>query len=251
MLQKKIDCQTTGGPVGSGSQCQLPFIYKGTTYFGCPVDLVDDTKTWCSTKIDDKGVHVSGQGEYGFCSSTCPKHVEDQAPIDAPTTCVNSDEECRPTIQCAFQFTKNELRSKICKQADGSTGTCCQAITEIESNGPELSDSTRVVGLRRVQDGTFISANSIRRAADKGKSFAQNVTTRASFGKVKGRVSANFQHALNQRASPGTEKYRQAALSLAFTAIELENEIATRNEGSSCPACGTSGRRTGEISWPC
>ena len=232
LQQKQIDCRTIGGPVGPGSQCQLPFIFQGTTYFGCPVDLVDNTKTWCSTKIDENGVHVSGQGAYGFCSSTCPKHVEDQAPIDVPTTCSNSAEECRPTVQCAFQFTPNELRSKMCKQADGSTGTCCQAITEIESNGPELAKPS--LGLRRVQDGTFISSNSIRRAADKGQSFAQNVTRRANFGKVKGRFSANFQHALNQRASPGIEKFNQAALSLAFTALELENEIETRRiEGSS------------------
>ena len=219
------NCKTTGGPIGSGIQCQLPFIFQNITYYGCPVDLVYDSKTWCSTKIDDKGVHVSGQNAYGYCSSTCPKHVENQA-IDAPSTC-GTNEQCRPTIQCSFQFTKQELRAKICKQSDGSMGTCCQAITEIDTAGILLSPPKKV-GFRKVFDGAVISPNLVRRAADKGQSFAQNVTNGGKFGRVKGRSSANFQHALNQRGSPGIDKYRQASLSLALTAQELQNEVQTR-----------------------
>jgi len=36
-------------------------------------------KFWCSTKVDSTGTHVNGEGNYGFCSSTCassPKTTE-------------------------------------------------------------------------------------------------------------------------------------------------------------------------------
>merc|ERR1711874_892019 len=30
---------------------------------------------WCSTKVDSSGVHVNGEGKYGFCSSDCNPSV--------------------------------------------------------------------------------------------------------------------------------------------------------------------------------
>ena len=51
--------------------CKLPFIYKGITYEKCPVDPIDPNETWCSTKTDSNGVHISGNGHFGFCSSEC------------------------------------------------------------------------------------------------------------------------------------------------------------------------------------
>jgi len=30
---------------------------------------------WCSTKVDSSGVHVNGEGKYGFCSSSCSPTV--------------------------------------------------------------------------------------------------------------------------------------------------------------------------------
>ena len=26
---------------------------------------------WCSTKVDSQGVHVNGEGNYGFCGADC------------------------------------------------------------------------------------------------------------------------------------------------------------------------------------
>ena len=26
---------------------------------------------WCSTEVDEEGVHVNGEGNYGFCGSEC------------------------------------------------------------------------------------------------------------------------------------------------------------------------------------
>jgi len=32
-------------------------------------------QSWCSTKVDSSGVHVNGEGKYGFCSSDCNPSV--------------------------------------------------------------------------------------------------------------------------------------------------------------------------------
>ena len=64
-------CVTTGGP-SAGQPCVFPFIFAGVSH-----DVCDDWTwggqppgtTWCSTKVDANGVHVTGN--YGFCPSTC------------------------------------------------------------------------------------------------------------------------------------------------------------------------------------
>ena len=68
-------CITKGGK-NPFKPCIFPFSYKGVKYFGCPKDLFDPTERWCSTKVDSRGVHVDGEGEYGFCSSNCPIHED-------------------------------------------------------------------------------------------------------------------------------------------------------------------------------
>ena len=38
-------------------------------------------RRWCSTRVDSStGIHVSGQGEYGFCNSECPNHETSKFP---------------------------------------------------------------------------------------------------------------------------------------------------------------------------
>ena len=59
--------------------CVFPFHWNFTTYFGCPEDYEDTTKTWCSTKVDEKGNHIQNHGKYGFCSNQCPVHQETAA----------------------------------------------------------------------------------------------------------------------------------------------------------------------------
>ena len=34
--------------------------------------MVNDVRPWCSTMIDDDGVHVNGQGKWGYCDPECP-----------------------------------------------------------------------------------------------------------------------------------------------------------------------------------
>ena len=51
------------------------------TYHEC---VVDNDGAWCSTEVDDDGVHVSGQGKWGICGPGCPirkyfeKHFSNQ-----------------------------------------------------------------------------------------------------------------------------------------------------------------------------
>ena len=39
--------------------------------------MKSDVKPWCSTKVDDNGVHISGQGKWGYCGQECPCDGED------------------------------------------------------------------------------------------------------------------------------------------------------------------------------
>ena len=73
----KDKCKTTEiGKVGPmlGVACIFPFIYEGTSYNGCIPD--SGSCYWCSTKINDEGVHISGEGFWGCCNDVCPKDNE-------------------------------------------------------------------------------------------------------------------------------------------------------------------------------
>ena len=42
------------------------------TYTRCPVDPQDDSKHWCSTRVDRNGVHVPNVRQWGHCGPNCP-----------------------------------------------------------------------------------------------------------------------------------------------------------------------------------
>merc|ERR1712013_424556 len=66
-------CTVSSGPA-AGQTCVFPFTYGGTTFSGCAEWVYGGEhqgKLWCSTKVDSTGTHVNGEGNYGFCSSTC------------------------------------------------------------------------------------------------------------------------------------------------------------------------------------
>ena len=72
-------CVTVSGP-NPGKLRIFPFKFNGKTYNGCETDPDDRTKTWCSTKVDSRGNHITGQNEYGHCGINCPRHtVKNQA----------------------------------------------------------------------------------------------------------------------------------------------------------------------------
>ena len=53
-------CHTT-----SNNICVFPFVFRGQTYDSCTT--TSDTKTWCSTKVDSRGQHVTGN--WGYCKA--------------------------------------------------------------------------------------------------------------------------------------------------------------------------------------
>ena len=71
-------CSTVGGP-GAGSQCQIPFIYKGISRDGCITEADPDGKAWCSTRLDSDGVHVANGKHWAHCSQQCPMAITQQS----------------------------------------------------------------------------------------------------------------------------------------------------------------------------
>merc|ERR1719336_302602 len=66
-------CTTVSGPA-AGSDCVFPFTFSGTTYVSCAEWIYggeNQGSKWCSTKVDSQGVHVNGEGNYGFCGADC------------------------------------------------------------------------------------------------------------------------------------------------------------------------------------
>ena len=45
-----------------------------SNFSGCAIDPEDETKHWCSTKVDSSGNHIVDQNEHGDCSKNCPFH---------------------------------------------------------------------------------------------------------------------------------------------------------------------------------
>ena len=68
---KSVDCVTAAGP-GLGMKCIFPFTFLGVTHDACTSKNSASGNLWCSTKVNNDGVHISGGGHYGDCSSECP-----------------------------------------------------------------------------------------------------------------------------------------------------------------------------------
>merc|ERR1712165_21878 len=67
-------CVVSSGPA-TGQTCVFPFTFNGVTHSPCADWIYGGQPvgtTWCSTQVDSAGVHVNGQGFYGFCPSSCP-----------------------------------------------------------------------------------------------------------------------------------------------------------------------------------
>jgi len=63
-------CTTVGGP-DQGKPCIFPFRHNGVTYRECSVAGLNGT-AWCSTRVNNDGEHLAGQGLYGICPTSCP-----------------------------------------------------------------------------------------------------------------------------------------------------------------------------------
>merc|ERR1712130_891922 len=63
-------CNTVSGP-SAEKPCVFPFTWQGKTFNSCTKEGDDQGKLWCSTMVDQAGNHITGQGQYGFCSQAC------------------------------------------------------------------------------------------------------------------------------------------------------------------------------------
>ena len=68
---KQLDgyCKTIEGN-DPDKPCVFPFIHKGKTYTTCTKSGRNSCKPWCSTKVDESGIHI--EENWGFCNSGCP-----------------------------------------------------------------------------------------------------------------------------------------------------------------------------------
>ena len=68
-----VICKTVGG-ADPGQPCIFPFAFHGGSYTECTTDgnAPDDLNPKCSTLTDEYGIHVGGQGKWGYCSPQCP-----------------------------------------------------------------------------------------------------------------------------------------------------------------------------------
>ena len=87
--------------------CVFPFIYGGRTYDTCVTHGTTDGSSWCSSEVDDNGVHV--EGKTIDCPTNCPKNdcpvgfrfhlktcIQESASSrnDNPDSIAEAEEEC-------------------------------------------------------------------------------------------------------------------------------------------------------------
>ena len=70
----QLKCRTSIDSKDPQKPCIFPFKFKGEKYFGCPPDPDVQGRRWCSTAVDNRGNHITGKGNFGFCEESCPKH---------------------------------------------------------------------------------------------------------------------------------------------------------------------------------
>ena len=67
-----LNCSTING-TNPDALCIFPFKHNGVTYRQCTIDgnAEGDITPWCSTLVDESGVHVGEAGNRGICGPDC------------------------------------------------------------------------------------------------------------------------------------------------------------------------------------
>ena len=73
VVQKTLcrNCTITVSGPDAGKPCSLPFEFQEVRYLECTNVVDQSRKFWCSTKTDSLGVHVDGEGNWGYCDPRC------------------------------------------------------------------------------------------------------------------------------------------------------------------------------------
>jgi len=219
-ISQKSKCRTVSGPAGSGRDCIFPFTHKGQTYYGCPVDTVDRSKRWCSTRVDSNGVHVSGVGEFGHCGSGCPAQCAPKA-----------DPACRPIAHCSSRISPNDIASKSCKQANGALGLCCGDVLKNNAQTFSKSDDLGVRTDDFLGEGGFLDFN-FRSAYLAGEEVVQEQERDFASQDVKPpkKGSASSLHAKFNKRRKGVAELTQKALQAVAGAEEFAKGTRNREE---------------------
>lgn len=113
-------CRTEGGG-NSNRKCLFPFIFREKIYRGCTNDYDPNGRLWCSTLVDENGNHISGQGEWGYCSNNCP--------IDDPDVCKTED-----NIKCVFPFNFEGSTYNKCALWEETNKYWCSTLVDSNNN---------------------------------------------------------------------------------------------------------------------
>ena len=71
---KPVQCSTSSdSPINPNTPCVFPFKIAGDIQKQCLPDVTTGN-FWCPTKVNDNGEYTSGQGQWGFCSPSCPPY---------------------------------------------------------------------------------------------------------------------------------------------------------------------------------
>jgi len=119
-ITKPGTCTTT-----SGKACVFPYSFMGRTYNSC--NTADGSATpWCSTKVDAYGFHISNQGHWGDCSSSCPGWMPmmPMMPMGMGGPCTTTSGK-----PCVFPFTFRGRIYRTCTMDDGSAVPWCSTKT--------------------------------------------------------------------------------------------------------------------------
>ena len=56
------------------ASCVFPFEFGEITYYSCTIagNTDGDTTPWCSTLVDDAGLHIGEGDNWGNCGPDCP-----------------------------------------------------------------------------------------------------------------------------------------------------------------------------------
>jgi len=117
-------CKTVSGP-SANQPCVFPFKWNGKTYNNCPVDSDDTNETWCSTKTDSNGNHITGQGLWGHCGSKCKKEGLKNGDKDCWNGCNKKEGKCNWCGPDGWCCRKNWVGNGCDGSVGGSSNHLC------------------------------------------------------------------------------------------------------------------------------